>query len=130
MILDSGICEISRKINTAEAGYMPVFRDSVFHTSWYGLMAFETAPVWPTEGREEIQTDARIRILQHRGIGQHDRVKLYPLDPETGRDLEPELYEVRRAWHGTDAESGEEITDLTLIRTESGWEAPEGSEAG
>ena len=121
MILDSGTCEVRRKINIAEAGYMPVFRNQTIFMGWYAELSYETSPVWPTEGREEVQTDARIRILRNTRIGEHDLVKLYPMDPETGEDLEPELFEVRRAFRGTDDDSGEDIWDLTLIRTESGW---------
>lgn len=113
MILDAGICKVYHKTNTAEAGSKPVITDVLFHTSYYGELNFETAPARPTEHREEINTAARVRILQHRGIANHDRVELLPFDgsPVPGEGL---MFEVTRAWHGMDADSGEMITDLTL----------------
>lgn len=109
MILDKGICTVYRKINMADAGKMPVYEDALLHESWYGELNFETAQARPTEGREEIKCDARVRILQNRNIANHDRVDLV----RTGEDL-PITYEVTRAWHGYDEDSGEMITDLTL----------------
>lgn len=108
MILDKGICTVYHKTNTAAPGAKPEFEDVAFHRSWYGELSFETAPARPTEAREEIRCDARVRILQNRGIANHDRVELIP----TGGPVT--LYEVTRAWHGFDADSGEMITDLTL----------------
>lgn len=117
MILDTGICTINRKKNTAAAGFLPVFEDVLIYRGWYGELEFATAPAWPTDGREEIQTDARIRILQNRQVGNHDRVILEPADGSSAP-----VYEVTRAYHGTDDESGEPITDLTLAVTQSLWE--------
>ena len=108
MILDRGICWIYRKVNTAEPGAMPVWVDDVYHVSWYGELNFETNPARPTDNREEVKTDARIRILQNRRINNHDRVLLKTVEGEET------MYEVTRAYHGADDESGELITDLTL----------------
>lgn len=108
MILDDGICTVYRKVNTAEAGGMPVFQDQAYHRSWYGVLSFETAPVRPTDKREEIQTDARVRILQNRHIANHHRVTLQ------NREGTVEHYEVERAYHGIDPDNGEMITDLNL----------------
>ena len=82
--------------------------ETPFFESWYGELSFETSPARPTETRKEIRTDARIRILQNREIKEHDRVALsvYSQDPEH--------YEIERAYHGRDDESGELITDLSL----------------
>ena len=113
MILDAGICKVYHKTNTAAAGSKPVIEDVLFHTSYYGELNFETAPARPTETREEINTAARVRILQHRGIANHDRVELLPFDNSEAPG-EGILFEVTRAWHGMDADSGEMITDLTL----------------
>lgn len=113
VILDSGICTVYRKINTAPDGAMPVFADQEIHCSSYGELAFETSPARPTERREEIQTDARIRILQNRQINNHDRVRLQAF---TGDELG--TFEVIRAYHGSDFDSGELITDLSLLRVE------------
>ena len=113
MILDKGICSIYKKVNTAGPGEMPVYQNQLIHQSWYGELSFETNPSRPTESREMIQTDARIRILQCRSIAKHDRVVLSPAWPTSGETL---LFEVQRAFHGYDPESGELITDLSLRR--------------
>ena len=111
MILDRGVCKVYHKVNSAQPGSKPTWTDVLFHTSYYGELSFETAPVRPTEYREEINTATRIRILQNRGINNHDRVDLEPFD---GTEGPAKKYEVTRAYHGTDDESGELITDLTL----------------
>ena len=113
MILDTGICTVYRKTNTASAGGKPTWTDTKIHESYYGELNFETSPSRPTENREEINTAARVRILQNRSIANHDRVKLTKFGAEV-RPEGTELYEVTRAWHGVDSESGEMITDLTL----------------
>lgn len=108
MILDSGIATVYRKTNTAAPGAKPAYQDVEFWRSWYAELAFETAPARPTPDREEIRTDARVRILQNRRIANHDRVML------TDAEGHPTLYEVTRAYHGQDPDSGEDITDLNL----------------
>lgn len=108
MILDKGICTIYRKVNVAGPGEKPRFTDDAYWWSWYGELSFETAPARPTDAREEVRTDARIRILQNREINNHDRVELKRADGEML------AYEVTRAYHGRDDESGELITDLNL----------------
>lgn len=112
MILDSGICTVYRKYNTAGPGAMPVWADRPIHTSWYGELRFDTRPAWTTNAREEVRCDARIRILQNRQIANHDRVELQ------GRDGTSTMYEVVRCYHGTDDESGEAISDISLEVTE------------
>lgn len=108
MILDKGICTVYHKTNTAGPGAMPVYSDVQIHQGWYGELSFETSPARPTEWREEVQTDARVRILQNRAITNHDRVELSPVGGSTL------VYEVTRAYHGWDEDSAELITDLTL----------------
>lgn len=108
MILDKGICTVYRKTNTAGAGHMPVFEDRAIYQSWYAELSFGTREARPTDGREETWHDAKVRILQFRGVNNHDRVEL----KETGGGVT--VYEVTRAYHGVDDDSGEPITDLTL----------------
>ena len=108
MLLDKGICTIYHKRNTATAGGKPTFENVAYYQGWYGELSFETAPARPTTVREEVRTDARIRVLQDRHINNHDRVELAPVDGETL------YYEVTRAYHGYDEDSGELITDLSL----------------
>lgn len=111
MILDKGICNIYQKVNIAGPGEKPVFQNQLIHQSWYGELSFETNASRPTESREMIETDARIRILQNRQINNHDRASL---SPASGGDPQP--YEITRAYHGMDEDSGELITDLSLRR--------------
>lgn len=108
MLLDTGICTVYHKSNIAAPGGKPEYENVAFYNGWYGELSFETTPARPTEAREDIRTDARIRILQNRGINNHDRVELQPAQGEAT------AYEVTRAYHGYDADSGEQITDLTL----------------
>lgn len=108
MILDKGIATVYRKRNTAAPGAKPTFTDEQFFQSWYGELGFETSSFFQTEKREEVKTDARVRVLQNREIKEHDRVTLEPLNGA------PRAYEVTRAAHYADRESGEMITDLNL----------------
>ena len=55
------------------------------------------------------ETALRIRVIQHRKIRNEMRVSLITEDGQT-----PPIYEITRAYHGTDEENGELITDLTL----------------
>ena len=108
MILDKGIATLYHKTDTSGAGEMPAFSDVQFWQSWYGELSFETTPGRPTNVREEVRCDARVRVLQNRAITNHDRVEL----AETGGPVK--TYEVIRAYHGRDDDSGELITDLSL----------------
>lgn len=108
MILDRGICTICHTIDTAAPGEAPSLENRPFWESWYGELSFETAPARPTDSREDLRTDARIRVLQNRAITTRDVVTL------TAVDGTATTYRVRRAYHGTDTESGEPISDLSL----------------
>lgn len=109
MILDKGIATLHHKLNTASAGGKPTFTPMEFFQSWYSELHFETSPSWPTAKREEIRADLRIRVLQNLEINNHDQVTLSPVYGGPTR-----TYEVTRAYHGRDDESGELISDLTL----------------
>lgn len=109
MILDKGICTVYHKRNTAPPGWKPTYENVQLFTSWYGELSFATSETRPTERREETRTDARIRVLQCREINNHDRVTLSPFGGEAA------FFEVTRAYHGRDEESGEQITDLSLV---------------
>ena len=105
MILDRGICDVYRQVNAAQPGGKPTFILEQIFESWFGELNFETNPARPTEAREEVRTDARIRILQNRTINNHDRVVLHITGEEARH------YRVTRAWHGVDDDSGEPISD-------------------
>lgn len=111
MILDDGICTIFRKEDISRPGMMPKYKYRRISAHWYGELDFATASAYPTDGREETQIDARIRILQDRGINNKD--VLVMANVQTVEDVLV-LYEITRAFHGKDDESGERITDLTL----------------
>lgn len=114
MILDTGICTVFRRYDTAEAGCKPVYGYRLLGKSWFKELNFETAPAWETEGRKSLRADARIRILQDRGIRQHDTVVLRDVD--TVRDLPAgtPVYRILRAYHGQDDDGPTLISDLTL----------------
>lgn len=113
MVLDDGICTVFRKVDVAKPGNMPKYDHQVIGKYWYGELSFESSPARPTEGREEVQTDARIRILQNRQITNNDVVVMANVNKV--EDV-LKVYEVTRAYHGKDDDSGERITDLTLRR--------------
>ena len=104
MILDKGICSIYAVSNSAAAGNKPVAALTLKYKSWYGELNFETNP--GTVGAQEaVAADNRIRILQNRAVSNHDVAVVDGVQ-----------YNVTRAYHGIDDESGELITDLTLER--------------
>lgn len=111
MILDRGLCRIYRRHDKTRPGDKPVYGEELIHEGYYGELDFETSPRRPTEGREETLTAARVRILQNRQIRNRDRAELTPFD---GTEAAPEKYRITRAFHGTDDQNGEAITDLTL----------------
>lgn len=113
MILDKGICTIYRKTDKTNGVGMPVWEYQPVCQSWYGELDFATSEYYPTQFREESKADARIRIHQDRRIGNHCVVVL---SGDLAWREGVEHYNVTRAYHGHDAESGELITDLTLER--------------
>lgn len=113
MQLDKGICSVFRKVDKAQGAGMPQWEYELVHQSWYGELDFATAEIYPTEYREEVKADARIRIHQCRAINNHFAVVM---DEDETWEEGKETYEVTRAYHGRDNDSGELITDLTLER--------------
>ena len=114
MILDTGICTVFRRTDAAEPGGMPTWTYVPIWASWYGELNFETRPQWQTEGRKELRADNRIRILQNRQIRQNDIVVLEHLSSWDDRSEGAVIYQINRAWHGTDDDSPAQVTDLTL----------------
>lgn len=113
MILDRGICTVYEQRDVSGPGEMPRYERTIKAQSYYAELGFETSPEWPTEGREETRIAARVRILQERTIQKDDLAALTDGLPRPGE--EPgRLYRIRRAYHGTDKESGEAISDLSL----------------
>lgn len=114
MILDSGICTVFRRQNIALSGEMPRPGFQLVGQSWFGELNFETSPNRPTEGRRELKTDARVRILQNREIKQDDVVVLRELPEYEQREADEPVYRITRAWHGTDESGTTPVSDLSL----------------
>ena len=114
MILDKGICTVFRKTDISGPGEKPTFIHTQIYQSWYGELSFETSPARPTEGRKELRTDARIRVLQYLGLKQNDVVVLRAVtsfDQVESTDL---VYQINRAYHGQDDDGPTPISDLYL----------------
>lgn len=116
MLLDHGICTVYARTDVSAAGAMPVYENKLKTQSYYAELNFETSPQWPTEHREETKVSARVRILQCRSIENNDVATLYDFADD---QQETRTYRITRAYHGTDDESGERITDLTLEAMEA-----------
>lgn len=114
MLLDSGVYTVFGAISQKKPGGMPVTTYETLGSGWYGLLQFETTPAWPTEGREEKEVSKRIRVLQDERINTKSLVVLQEADTLESLEDDVQRYEVARAYHGVDEESGEPITDLTL----------------
>lgn len=113
MILDTGIATFYHQQNTAPNGAKPVMADIEYYRGYFGELSFETNPAYPTDRREDVKTDAKIRVLTNRAITNHDRVILQPFDGPAG------YYEITRGYHGVDDDSGELISDLSLTRLDA-----------
>ena len=111
MILDDGVCSVFAKTDVSAPGDMPEYSYQLRHQAWYGLLSFETSPANPTEYREERETAARIRILQCRSLHEQDMVQLIATNTPNETTSR---FSITRLYHGTDDESGELITDITL----------------
>lgn len=114
MNLDKGICTVFRKRDAAQPGGMPAFTYDLIYQSWYGEPSFETSPAYPTEKRRELETAARIRVLQNRDLRQHDVVVLRLLSAWEELQAGEPVYRITRAFHGLDDDGPTEISDLTL----------------
>ncbi len=114
MILDRGICSVFRKTDVSGPGEKPAFAHTLIYQSWYGELAFETSPARPTENRRELRTDARIRVLQNRGLKQNDVVVLRDLTDYGQLQSADLVYQINRAYHGMDDDGPTLVTDLSL----------------
>jgi len=112
MILDAGYCSIYRTENIAEPGNMPVEGLILKFQSWYRELNFESSPK-DIGAQEGVIISNKIRIVQNRDITNHDIAVLSVVLPPP---VDASKYEVARAFHGTDDDNGQLITDLTLER--------------
>ena len=110
MILDSGILTVFEKRDVSGRGEMPRFEHVQKAQAYFGELDFASGGIWTTQGREDVQIDARVRILQDRTITPQDVIALD--DAQDAKSTQ--LYEIERIYHGVDAESGEKITDISL----------------
>lgn len=111
MILDDGICTVFAVEDVSKPGEMPQKGYRKKSRAWYGVLDFATVASWPTEDREEVRVDERIRIQQNRSITNHDVVVLADVEAVTDG---MRVLEVVRAYHGHDDDNGALITDLSL----------------
>lgn len=111
MILDRGYCTIYSVTNDAPPGGKPHQALAQKSVSYYGELDFETAPVYQTERQEDIEVSTRVRVPQDRRISNHDVAVLSDVLPHPDNAIQ---YGIERAYHGTDADNGQPITDLTL----------------
>lgn len=111
MILDRGPATIFERREISAAGERPKYGYGWKMCSLYAELDFSTSPVRRTAERQEEQIDARIRIHQNRGIHPGDAVVLEACQTMPER---AEIFEILRAFHGKDDESGRPITDLAL----------------
>lgn len=110
MILDKGYCSVYSASDVSAPGDMPVEGLTLKYRSWYGEMDFETVP-YQAELQDDVKISARVRIIQNRGVSNHDVVVLSNVLPPPSEALQ---YRIARAYHGTDDENGQPITDLSL----------------
>ena len=112
MLLDRGVCTVYAQTDVGgPGGLLRYDKGTVRAQSYYGELNFETSPARPTEHREERKVDARVRILQCRTIREDDAAVLHDFYDAEGRER---TYRITRAYHGTDEDSGERTSDLTL----------------
>ncbi len=114
MILDDGICTVFRATDVAKQGNMPVYSHTAYDQGWYKTLNFSSAPKYATAYAEDTIISNKIRVLQNRAIGVHDRVALADVDSADGQSL----YDIIRIYHGSD-EDGIPITDLELEAVET-----------
>ena len=114
MILDKGICSVFRVTDGAESGDMPLPVLTLLYQSWYGELNFETSPALPTEGRKELKTDQRVRVMQNRAIREHDVAVLIDATKETDIPAGTPRYKIVRCYHGFDDDGVTPITDMNL----------------
>lgn len=110
MILDSGVLTVFEKRDVSGRGEMPRYEYVRKTQGYYGELDYASGGVWTTQGREDLQIDARVRILQDRGITAQDVIALE--DVQEAKSAQ--LYEIDRVYHGRDEESGELISDISL----------------
>lgn len=113
VILDSGILTVFERVDTSLRGAMPRYEYTKKAQGYYGELDFASGGTWTQQGREDVQIDARVRILQDRTITPKDVVVLCDAD---SLDRYAQRYEIERIYHGRDEESGEPISDISLRR--------------
>lgn len=115
MILGSGILTVFTKKDVSAKGEKPRYGYEKKTQAYYAELDYTTGATWTTQGREDVQIDARVRILQDRRIDKNDVIVL-----EDAKEAEgAEIYQIERAYHGRDEESGMLISDLSLRRVKA-----------
>jgi hypothetical protein len=103
MVLDKGIAEFYKTVNTATAGEEPNDTLQLTHSSWYGDLDFVSTPK-RSEGAQLVKAvEKKIRVIDGAGIIEGAVVKI-------GTDV----YSVIKAWHGK--KDGMDVADVELSR--------------
>lgn len=108
MILDAGICTVYQAVNGADAGSKPIDTLVQKYKSWFGELEFSSDAVYVTDYREDVETSARIRILQNKTITNRDVAVLSTMPSVR--------FEITRIYHGIDDDNGQLISDISLRR--------------
>lgn len=102
MLLDAGLCTVCTRGSRVGD---PLTEGS---SCWYGDLDYGSSPA-NGEYRIDEAVERRIRILQDRTLTALHAIK-----------IDGDVYEIMRVYHGTDDESGQRISDLTLRRIDTG----------
>ena len=103
MVLDKGIAEFYKMVNTAPAGEEPSNTPELVYRSWYGDLDFISTPRQSAGAQHTKAVNKKIRVIDGDGIVEGAVVKI-------GTDT----YYVIKAWHGR--KDGVDVADVELSR--------------
>lgn len=103
MVLDCGVAEFYKLVNTAPAGEAPNDTPQLTYRSWYGDLEYVSTPRRSAGAQLDIAVDRKIRVLDGSGIVEGAVVK-----------IGTEAYRVIKAWHGR--KDGMDVADVELSR--------------
>lgn len=114
MLLDAGIANIWRGVNTASPGSLPVVEyTQQYFTSYYGDKTVGVQRYWTAQAHDD-RADLLIEIQRNAGISTADRCQLQPVFDEVAAGY----YKILQVQHLLDSD-GRPVTDLTLERIDS-----------
>ena len=92
-------------------GEYPILTLSSERKHYFAELSFSSEPNRDTENMEGVTVLKKIRILRDSAVSTQSAV-----------ELDGTVYEVYRVYHGTDDESGEQITDISLSKVIEDYE--------